>query len=460
MDLVIKNGVVVTSGAEFKADVGIENDVIVEISTRLDGARTTIDAGGKFVMPGAIDPHTHLNMPFMGTFTADDFETGTIAAACGGVTCLVDFAIQPKGASLAETLATWKAKAQGKAVVDYSFHVAVTDATDHVIAEIPDMAKAGITSLKCFMAYKGSLMIDDAALFRVLQAARAVGALVMVHAENGDVIDVLTKQALRAGQTSPRYHAVTRPPMVEAEATARAITLAALADAPIFIVHVSCADALRHIESARDRGQPVYAETCPQYLGVVTAERYEEVDFNGAKYVCSPPIRDASHPPHIWDGLRSGALLEISSDHCPFNLKGQKEMGRHNFVLIPNGVPGIETLVPIVFTEGVQKRRVSMTRFVELVSTNTAKIFGMFPQKGTIAVGSDADIMILDPNKEVTVSQKVLHQNLDYTPYEGYRAKGWPMVTLSRGHVVYDHGEVRAKPGHGRFIARKAFQGI
>jgi len=460
MDLAIKNGLVVTSGSEFKADVGVDNGVIVEIASCLDGAKKTIDASGKLVMPGAIDPHTHFNWPLMGTFTADDFETGTIAAVCGGVTCVIDFALQPKGASLAQTLATWKAKAGGKAVIDYSFHLVVTDATDHVIAEIPDRVKEGIPSLKCFMAYKGAVMVDDATLFRVLQAARDAGALVMVHAENGDVIDVLTRQALAAGQRAPRYHALTRPPLVEAEATARAIALASLAHAPIFVVHVSCAEALRHIEAARGCGQPVYAETCPQYLGVVTAERYDEPGFNGAKYVCSPPIRDASHPPHLWDGLRFGSLLEVSSDHSPFRFTGQKEMGREDFSLIPNGIPGIETLVPIVFSEGVQKGRISLTRFVELVSTNSAKIFGLFPQKGTLAVGSDADIMVLDPEREATISHTDLHQNLDYTPYEGYRARGWPAVTISRGEIVYARGEVTARPGRGQFVARKRFQGL
>ena len=458
MDLKITGGTIVTSSDNYKADVGVKDGKIVTIAKQIkDESDQTIDARGKYVLPGGIDMHTHLDMPFGGTVSADDFETGTIAAAHGGTTTVVDFAIQSKGASLKKALDTWMQKAKGKAVIDYGFHIAVTDLNDKVMDELPQMVKAGVTSFKCFLAYKGALMIDDGALLQVLQKANKSGALVMIHAENGDVIDVLVKDALAKKQTAPKYHALTRPPEAEGEATGRGITIARMAGAPLFIVHLSCKQALDKVTAARANGEPIFAETCPQYL-LKSFSNYLEPGFKGAKYVMSPPLRDESNWDLLWAGLGSGALTSVSTDHCPFNFKGQKDMGKGNFAAIPNGAPGIEHRLMLMFDAGVNQGRISLNRFVDLVSTAPAKMFGLFPDKGTVAVGSDADLVVFDPKMSFRISAKTHHQNVDYTPYEGYIGHGRPTVVISNGNVIIQDGKFLGKKGVGRFLKRKPFR--
>ncbi len=455
-DLIVKGGTVVTAADTYQADVAVANGKIAAIGRDLGTAVRVISAAGKYVMPGAIDVHTHFEMPFMGTFTADDFKTGTAAAAAGGVTTIVDWAIQEPGESLFTTLEKWDKKAAGKAVIDYSYHVVLTDISKNALDEIRDVVKNGISSFKCFMAYKGTpLMQSDSNLFRIMQRVRDAGALFCVHAENGDVIDVLIQQYVAEGKIEPMYHAHTRPPEAEAEATARAIALAEMAHTPLLMVHLSAKEALQKVREARDRGLPVFAETCPHYLSL-HYEELERPNFEGAKFVCSPPLRPRENTPHLWRGLREEDLQEISSDHCAFNWRKQKEMGRNNFAQIPNGIAGIETMIPVVFSEGVRRGPLTLNQFVKLTSTNSARLFGLYPEKGTIGVGADADLMVLDPDRQVTVRKEVLHQNVDHTPYEGFSVTGWPVVTISRGDVVFENGEIVGKPGRGRFIKRKA----
>lgn len=456
MDLVIKNGTIVTATETYKADIGCQNGKITSIGKEIKGDQQ-IDAEGLYVFPGAVDMHTHLDMPFGGSVSSDDFYTGTVAAACGGTTTIIDFAIQTQGGTLKEALATWMKKAEGKAVTDYGFHVAITDLPPERMKEIPQMVEQGVTSFKLFLAYKGALMVDDATFYQALKMARKYGALICVHAENGDVIDVLIKNLLKEGKTEPYYHAVSRPDRAEGEATFRAIALAEMAEAPIYIVHLTCAEALEKVRFARDKGLPVYAETCPQYL-LLDVERYKEPNFNGAKYVMSPPLREAWNQEILWDGLRSGDLQVISTDHCPFNFAGQKDMGKDDFSKIPNGAPGVETRISLLYTEGVVKGQFSVNKMVELTATNPARLFGLLPEKGTIAVGADADIVLFDPKKEVTLTQRMLHQNVDYTPYEGMKVTGYPVKTIVAGKVVVDNGEFVGEKGTGKYIKRKHFQ--
>ncbi len=458
MDCKVVNGTLVTATETYRADVGIRNGKIFQISRKIkEPARETLDAKGLYVFPGGIDMHTHLDMPFGGTVSADDFRTGTVAAAFGGTTTVVDFAIQGAGVSLREALQTWMQKAEGKAVIDYGFHVAICHLTDEVMLEIPEMVSAGVPSFKCFLAYKGALMVDDGALYRVLKKSREAGALVMIHAENGDVLDVLIKDFLAQGKTEPKYHALSRPPEAEGEATGRGIAIAKMADAPIYIVHLSCNEALEKVKAARDEGYPVFAETCPQYL-LKSYQNYLEPGFEGAKYVMSPPLRDKSNWLPLWKGLASGALQVVSTDHCPFNFKGQKDMGKDSFAAIPNGAPGIEHRLMLLFNEGVLKRRLTLNRFVELVSTAPAKLFGLFPQKGALAVGSDADLVLFDPRKPFQIRAKTQHQNVDYTPYEGFKGRGLPRVVLSNGRVIVREGKFTGSAGAGRFLKRKPFR--
>ena len=458
VDLKIVNGTIVTAAETYKADVGIADGRIVRISKKIqDETQETIDAKGLYVMPGGVDMHTHLDMPFGGTVSSDDFETGTIAAAFGGTTTVVDFAIQGKGATLKKSLDIWMKKAEGKAVIDYGFHMAITDLKDKVMDEIPEMVSAGVTSFKCFLAYKGALMIDDGAFYKILQNAKKAGALVMVHAENGDVLDVLINDFLAKGKTAPKYHALSRPPEAEAEATGRAIALAQMADAPLYIVHLSCREALEKVREARDKARPVFAETCPQYL-LKSFANYLEPGFKGAKYVMSPPLRDESNWDVLWGGLSSNDLQVVSTDHCPFNFKGQKDMGKDSFAAIPNGAPGIEHRLMLMFNEGVNKNRIGLNRFVDLVSTTPARLFGLFPQKGTVTVGSDADIVLFDPKAPFHISAKTHHQNVDYTPYEGFKGNGIPRIVLSNGRVIIRDGEFTGEVGAGTFIKRKPFR--
>lgn len=458
MDYKIVNGTIVTATDIYRADVSIKNGKIIQIAKKIkEPAGEVIDAKGLYVLPGGIDIHTHLDMPFMGSFSSDDFETGTIAAAFGGTTSLVDFAIQGKRMSLKGTLDAWMKKAKKKAVIDYGFHVAITDLNDKVMAEIPEMVAMGVPSFKCFLAYKGSLMIDDGALYRILQETKKAGALVMIHAENGDVLDILINDLLAQGKTEPKYHALSRPPEAEAEATGRGIAIAQMADAPIYIVHLTCKEALAKVKEARDIGFPVLAETCPQYL-LKSYQNYLEPGFQGAKYVMSPPLRDKSNWDALWKALAYGDLQVVSTDHCPFNFKGQKDKGKKNFALIPNGAPGIEHRVMLLYHEGVNKKRIGLNRFVELVSTAPAKLFGLFPQKGTVAVGTDADLVLFDPKAPFKISAKTHHQNVDYTPYEGFTGKGVPKTVFSNGQIIVNDGKFMGKPGTGRFIKRRRFR--
>ena len=456
--LLICNGRVITAADDYQADVYCEDGIISAIGRDLPSHRftadRTIDAAGQYVLPGGIDVHTHLNMPFGGTTSADDFESGTIAAAFGGTTSLVDFAIQYRGQTMRHALDDWMKRADGKAVIDYGFHMIVTDLEDAALPEMDRMVREeGITSFKLFMAYPGVFMVDDRTIFRALRRTGENGGLVCMHAENGGVIDELVKEALRRGETAPKYHALTRPSRAKGEATGRAIALAEMARVPIYIVHLSAADALEKVRDARDLGLPAYAETCPQYL-FLSYENYEEPGFEGAKYVMSPPLREKWHQDVLWKGLQKNDLQVISTDHCPFCMAEQKELGRNDFSKIPNGAPGIETRLTLVHDGGVRPGRISMTRFVELCSTTPAKMFGLFPRKGTIAVGSDADIVVFDPKKTTTLGVKTLHMNVDYNPYEGRTVHGAPSTVIVNGNVVVDGDRFVGRKGAGRFLRR------
>jgi dihydropyrimidinase len=453
MRTLIKNGTIITAVDQYRGDVLIQDQRIELIGTSLDlQADKVIDAAGKFVLPGGIDVHTHLDMPFGGATSADDFETGTIAAAFGGTTSIVDFAIQYKGQTLHHAWETWMKKAEGKAVVDYGFHMIMTDLNDQTEQEMDALVKQGVTSFKLFMAYRGIFMLDDGSIFKALLRTGQNGGTICMHAENGDVIDVLVQRALKAGHTAPKYHALTRPARAEAEATHRAIALAEIADVPVYIVHLSAAEALEMVTEARDRGLHAYAETCPQYL-FLSYDNYEEPDFNGSKYVMSPPLRDRAKQAQLWRGLAFNDLQCISTDHCPFCMK-EKRLGEHDFSKIPNGAPGIETRMSLVYDGGVREGRISMNRFVELTATSPAKIFGLFPRKGTIAPGSDADIVVFDPNRTMTLSAKTLHMNVDYNPYEGRQVTGAADTVLTRGRLIIENGKFVGGKGGGSFLKR------
>jgi len=456
--LIIRNGRVITASDDYVADVYCDNGKVAAIGANLPANRfqadRTVDASGQYVMPGGIDVHTHLDMPFGGTTSADDFESGTTAAAHGGTTSIVDFAIQYRGQTMRHALDEWRKKAEGKAAIDYGFHMIVTELPDAGLEEMDRLVRdEGITSFKLFMAYPGVFMVDDATIFRALQRTGENGGLVCMHAENGGVIDELVKEALRKGQTAPKYHALTRPSRAEGEATGRAIALAEMAGVPIYIVHLSAADALEKVKQARDMGLPAYAETCPQYL-FLSYDNYEEPGFDGAKYVMSPPLRDKWHQDVLWKGLAKNDLQVISTDHCPFCMAEQKTLGKDDFSKIPNGAPGIETRLTLVHNGGVRSGRMNLNRFVELCSTTPAKMFGLFPRKGTIAVGSDADIVLFDPNRKQTLGVKTLHMKVDYNPYEGTTVHGSPSMVIANGKVIIEDGKYVGKKGDGRFLAR------
>ncbi|KMY53305.1 phenylhydantoinase [Bacillus sp. FJAT-27231] len=458
MKKLIKNGTIVTATDLYEADILIEGEKIAAIGRNLnESAAQVIDAKGAYVFPGGVDPHTHLDMPFGGTVTSDDFETGTIAAAYGGTTTVIDFCLTSKGEPLKNSIQTWHEKSKEKAVIDYGFHLMISEVNDSVLAEIPKIIEEeGITSFKVFMAYKNVFQADDETLFRTLLTAKEHGALVMVHAENGDVIDFLVNKALKEGNTDPIYHALTRPPEVEGEATGRAAQLTGLADSQLYVVHVSCAEAVEKIEEARKKGYQVWGETCPQYL-VLDQSYLEKPNFEGAKYVWSPPLREKWNQDVLWNALKNGQLQTLGSDQCSFNFKGQKELGLGDFTKIPNGGPIIEDRFSILFSEGVKKGRISLNQFVDIVSTRIAKLFGLFPRKGTIAVGSDADIVIFDPNKERTISAETHHMNVDYSAFEGMKVTGEPISVLSRGEFVIREKEFVGKPGKGQYLKRERF---
>jgi dihydropyrimidinase len=454
MKTLIRHGRIVTAVDDYRADLLIDGEVISLIGAKLDvEADRVIDAAGKLVIPGGIDPHTHMELPFGGTQSSDDFRTGTIAAAYGGTTTIIDFAVQYKGQSLTEALDRWHAKAEGKTAIDYSFHLICTDLEDERVPELRRVIDEGVTSFKLFMAYPGVFLVDDATIFRAMSAAGGRGGLICMHAENGVVINELIKRALAEGHTAPKYHALTRPTVAEAEGVHRAIAIAEMAQSPVYIVHLSCADALNQVREARDRGLPAFAETCPQYL-FLSYENYEEPGFDGAKYVMTPPLREKWNQAELWKGLKMDDLQVISTDHCPFCMKEQKELGRDDFSKIPNGAPGVENRLPLVFNGGVAQHRLSLNRFVELTSTAAAKMFGLFPRKGTIAVGSDADLVLFDPEKEQTISAATHHMNVDYNAYEGMRVRGVVDTVLSRGRVIIENGEYKGRPGDGRFLKR------
>jgi dihydropyrimidinase len=452
--LLIRHGTIVTATDLYRGDVFVDGEKIAAIGTSLElAADRIIDAAGKYVLPGGVDVHTHLDMPFGGTTSADDFESGTIAAAPGGTTTIVDFAIQYRGQTLHHAWETWAGKAEGKAAIDYGFHMIITDLSDQVEQEMDALVRQGISSFKLFMAYPGVFMVDDATIFRALLRTGRNGGTICMHAENGGVIDVLVKRALAEGKTAPKYHALTRPARAEAEATHRAIALAEIAGVPIYIVHLSAAEALDMVAEARDRGLPAYAETCPQYL-FLSEEQYDEPGFAGAKYVMSPPLRPKDAQARLWRGLAFNDLQAISTDHCPFCMKEQKTLGEGDFSKIPNGAPGIETRMSLVYDGGVRAGRISLNRFVELTSTSPARIFGLFPRKGTIAPGSDADIVVFDPEKTIRLAAKSLHMKVDYNPYEGRTVTGATDVVISRGRVVVEGGRFTGRAGSGAFLKR------
>src|SRR3989440_5602961 len=454
MKTLIRNGRVVTAVDDYKADILIDGETVSVIGAKLDvEADRVIDADGRLVIPGGIDPHTHMELPFGGTESADDCRTGTVAAAHGGTTTIIDFAVQYKGQSLVEGLDNWHRKAEGKCAIDYGFHLITTELEDNQIEEMHALIDEGVTSFKMFMAYPGVFLVDDATIFRAMSAAGERGGLICMHAENGIVINEIIKRALAQGRTAPKYHALTRPTRAEAEGVHRAIAIAEMAESPVYIVHLSCADSLIQVREARDRGLPAFAETCPQYL-FLSYDNYEEPGFEGAKYVMTPPLREKWNQAELWKGLKTDDLQVISTDHCPFCMKEQKELGRDDFSKIPNGAPGVENRVPLIYNGGVVENRISLNRFVELTSTAAAKMFGLFPRKGTIAVGSDADIVVFDPEREQTLSVKTSHMNVDYNAYEGKKIKGVVETVLSRGRVVVEGGEFKGKAGDGQFLKR------
>jgi dihydropyrimidinase len=454
MKTVIRNGRIVTAVDDYHADLLIEDGKVAMIANSIDvQADRVIDAKGRLVIPGGIDPHTHMELPFGGTFASDDFETGTIGAAHGGTTTIIDFAVQSRGQSLNQALDNWMAKAEGKTSIDYGFHLICTDLPDARLPEMRALIDQGVSSFKLFMAYPGVFLVDDATIFKAMQTAGHNGGLICMHAENGVVIDEIVKQALARGHTAPKYHALTRPTKAEAEGVHRAIAIADMAEAPVYIVHLSSSDALEEVTRARDAGINAYAETCPQYL-FLDYSVYESPGFEGAKWVMTPPIREKWNQEKLWRGLKFNDLQVVSTDHCPFCFKEQKELGRDDFSKIPNGGPGVEHRMSLIYNGGVAQGRISVNRFVELTSTAAAKIFGLFPRKGTIAVGSDADIVIFDPDEEMTISVKTHHMRVDFSCYEGMRVRGVTRTVLSRGELVIEDGEYVGRRGHGSFLKR------
>ena len=455
-DLVVRNAVAVTSGDMQRCDIGVHGGRIAALGERLERGAREIDAAGRYVLPGGVDAHCHLDQPMPEPMRmADDFETGTRAAACGGTTTVIPFAAQAKGQSLAAAVKDYHARASGKACIDYAFHLIVSDPTPEVLeAELPQLIRDGYTSCKLYMTYD-DLKLSDRQILDVLEVARRDGGMVMVHAENSDCIAWLTERLAKAGDVAPKFHAASRPMPVEREATHRAIAFSELLDVPILIVHVSGAEALEQIHWAQARGLAIYAETCPQYL-FLTADNLGGDGYHGAKCVCSPPPRDRANQQRIWDGLANGAFHVFSSDHAPFRYDdphGKKPGGKEvAFQYIPNGIPGLETRLPLLFSEGVLKGRIDLHQFVALTSANPARIYGLYPRKGTIAVGSDADLVIWDDKREVTIRNSALHHAVDYTPYEGMQITGWPAITLSRGEVVWQEGTFRGRAGRGEFM--------
>jgi dihydropyrimidinase len=453
----IKNGTIVNADSTVKADLLIEGATIKEIRAGIpaSSADTVADAHGLLLLPGGIDAHTHLDMPFGGSQSADDFLTGTRAAAIGGTTTIVDFAIQARGTKMRNALDTWWKKAEGKACIDYGLHMIVTDLGDAGLEDMDDLVREGVASFKLFMAYPNVLMVDDATIFKALQQTAKNGALICMHAENGSVIDVIVQQALAEGKTAPIYHALTRPTKAEAEAVHRSIAMAEMAGVPVYIVHLSSEDALNQVREARDRGLPAFAETCPQYL-LLSIEDVADKGWEGAKYVFTPPLRERKNQSKLWEGLRRDNLQVVSTDHCPFCFADQKALGKDDFTKIPNGGPGIENRLQLLHHHGVGKGNFSINRFVELVSTAPARIFGMYPKKGVLAVGSDADVVLWDAKEELTISAATHHMRVDYSMFEGFQVRGNARDVYSRGELIVSGGKFIGKPGRGNYLRREA----
>jgi len=455
--VLIQNGTIVNADSTVQADLLIEGTVIKQVRPGIPSAaaETVVDAGGLLLLPGGIDAHTHLDMPFGGTKSADDFETGTRAAAIGGTTTIVDFAIQARGTKMRTALDTWWKKAEGKACIDYGLHMIVTDLPDAGLEDMDDLVREGVASFKLFMAYPNVLMVDDATIFKAMRQTAKNGALICMHAENGSVIDVIVQQALAEGKTAPIYHALTRPTLAEAEAVHRAIAMAEMAGVPVYIVHLSSEDALNQVREARDRGLPAFAETCPQYL-LLSLEDVADAGWEGAKYVFTPPLREKKNQPKLWEGLRKDNLQVVSTDHCPFCFEDQKALGKNDFTKIPNGGPGIENRLQLLHHHGVGLGNLTLQRFVELVSTAPARIFGMYPKKGVLAEGSDADIVLWDPLSAYTISAATHHMRVDYSMFEGFRVRGNARDVYSRGELIVSKGQFIGTPGRGQYLRREA----
>ncbi|MEU3235662.1 dihydropyrimidinase [Streptomyces anthocyanicus] len=459
---VIRGGLVITASDEIHADVLIEDGRVAALAAtgtpaaEAFTAENVIDASGKYVIPGGVDGHTHMEMPFGGTYAADTFETGTRAAAWGGTTTIVDFAIQSVGHSLREGLDAWHAKAEGNCAIDYGFHMIVSDVNQETLKEMDLLVEEGVTSFKQFMAYPGVFYSDDGQILRAMQRAAENGGLIMMHAENGIAIDVLVEQALARGETDPRFHGEVRKALLEAEATHRAIRLAQVAGAPLYVVHVSATEAVAELTRARDEGLPVFGETCPQYLFLST-DNLAEPDFEGAKYVCSTPLRPKEHQAALWRGLRTNDLQVVSTDHCPFCFSGQKELGRGDFSRIPNGMPGVENRMDLLH-QAVVDGHIGRRRWIEIACATPARMFGLYPKKGTIAPGADADIVVYDPHAEQVISAETHHMNVDYSAYEGRRITGRVETVLSRGEPVVTEREYTGRKGHGAYTPRATCQ--
>src|SRR6266542_2553743 len=453
----IRGGTIVNADRTQQADLLIDGEKIREIAPAIPAtaADRAIDATGMLLLPGGIDVHTHLDMPFGGTTSSDDFETGTRAAAFGGTTTLIDFAIQARGTKMRDALDTWWKKADGRASIDYGLHMIVTDLYEAGLEDMDSMVAEGVASFKLFMAYPGVLMVDDATIFKALGRTAKNGALICMHAENGSVIDVIMQRALAEGKTAPIYHALTRPATAEAEAVHRAIALAEIAGVPVYIVHLSSEDALNQVREARDRGVPAFAETCPQYL-LLSVDELARPGFEGAKYVFTPPLREKENLPKLWDGLKHDHLQVVSTDHCPFCFADQKVLGRNDFTKIPNGGPGVENRLQLIHHHGVNQGKLTINRFVEIVSTAPARIFGLYPRKGAIAPGSDADIVLWDSKAAHTISAKTHHMRVDYSMFEGFEVKGNARTVFSRGEAVVENGKFIGRKGHGNYLKREA----
>jgi dihydropyrimidinase len=458
METLIKGGKVVSAAAATLADVLIEGEKIVQVAPEIDATgHTVVDAKGMLVLPGGIDVHTHLDMPFGGTMSADDYEWGTRAAAIGGTTTVIDFALQSMGRPMTEAFKIWRAKSEGKACIDYALHMAVTDLgpNDEWLDDVDKMVAEGISSFKIFMAYPNVLMVNDATIFKLMQRTAKLRALVCVHAENGTVIDVIVQQTLAAGDTGPLYHALSRPVETEAEAVHRVVTIAELAGASVYIVHVSCEEAMHEVKSARERGLPVQGETCTQYLVLSIEDDMGKPGFEDAKYVFTPPLRKKKNQAPLWQALKDNVLQVVSTDHCPFRFADQKTLGLGNFTKIPNGGPGIENRMQLAYHHGVNEGRMSLERFVEVTAEAPAKIFGMYPKKGVVAPGSDADILIWDPEAKYTITAATQNMHTDYSIFEGFQVKGNARQVFSRGELVVDRGKFIGKVGRGQYLHRE-----